>query len=173
MRLAARLVSRGLPLAACLALGLGACKEGPANGAAAAKTPATPVSSAAASPAPAAAPAPAAGSAPAGSPPPSTGAVAAGAAAPALPERAIDVTADAKGFTPSRIEAKPREPLVLRFTRTTDDTCADVVVVHGDPVRHVLPLGKTVELRLSAPESGTLGFACGMNMYRGSIVVSG
>ena len=94
-----------------------------------------------------------------------------GATAAALPERAIDVTADDKGFTPSRIEARAHEPLVLRFTRTVENTCADQVVFRGDPVKHNLPVGRTVEVRVTAPESGALAFACGMNMYRGSVVV--
>ena len=92
--------------------------------------------------------------------------------AAALPERTVEIIADAKGFTPSRIQARSREPLVLRFTRTVEDTCADVVVVAGDPVKHLLPVGRAVEVRLAAPESGALAFACGMNMYRGSVVVA-
>lgn len=104
-------------------------------------------------------------------PAPKAAAAPAAATAAALPERSIDVTANEKGFTPSRIEAKPREPLVLRFTRTVEDTCADQVLFKGDPVKHLLPVGKTIEVRVTAPESGTLAFACGMNMYRGSVVV--
>ena len=93
------------------------------------------------------------------------------AASGALAERTVEITADDKGFTPSRIEAKAHEPLVLRFTRTVENTCADQVMFKGDPVKHNLPLGKTIEVRVTAPESGALAFACGMNMYRGSVVV--
>ena len=95
-----------------------------------------------------------------------------GVPAAPLPERTIAVTADEKGFTPSRIEVKPHEPLLLRFTRTAEATCADQVVFKGDPVKHLLPLGKTIEVRMSAPESGAITFACGMNMFRGSVVVA-
>lgn len=88
-----------------------------------------------------------------------------------LAERMVEVKASQEGFVPSRIEARPREPLLLRFTRTAEVTCADSVVVAGDPKKHDLPLGLPVDLRVVAPESGALAFSCGMHMYKGSVVV--
>jgi Cupredoxin-like domain len=88
-----------------------------------------------------------------------------------LPERLVAIRADNDGFTPARIEAKPGEPLLLRFTRTVEVTCADQVVIGKDPVKHALPLNQPVDLKVVAPPSGTLAFACGMHMYKGAIVV--
>ena len=83
----------------------------------------------------------------------------------------IEVTVDDHGFQPTRIEAAPGQPLVLRFTRKVKETCADAVDVQGDPVRHMLPLDRAVDVRVTAPQSGQIRFACPMDMYRGAIVV--
>jgi plastocyanin domain-containing protein len=63
--------------------------------------------------------------------------------------------------------------VTLRFVRKVAESCADAVEVQGDPVRHMLPLDTPIEVKVIAPASGELAFACPMNMYRGSIVVVG
>jgi len=83
----------------------------------------------------------------------------------------VAVTVTEKGFEPDHIQAAPSEPLVLRFTRKADPTCADAVEVQGDPVRHMLPLDKAVDVKVNVPKSGELAFACPMDMYRGAIQV--
>jgi plastocyanin domain-containing protein len=82
-----------------------------------------------------------------------------------------DVTVTGKGFEPDRIQAKPGQQVTLRFTRKAAQTCADAVFVQGDPVQHMLPLNAPVDVKVTAPASGELAFACPMNMYRGAIVV--
>ena len=82
-----------------------------------------------------------------------------------------DVTVTEKGFEPERIQVKAGQQVTLRFTRKVAQTCADAVDVQGDPVRHMLPLNAAVDVKVTAPKSGELAFACPMNMYRGAIVV--
>ena len=84
-----------------------------------------------------------------------------------------DVSVTEKGFEPARLEVPADRELVLRFTRKVAESCADAVVVQGDPVKHMLPQDKTVEVRLTAPKTGQVRFACPMDMYRGAIVVTG
>jgi plastocyanin domain-containing protein len=84
-----------------------------------------------------------------------------------------EVTVTKKGFEPARIEVPPGREVLLRFTRKVAETCADSVVVQGDPVKHMLPLDKPVDVRLTSPKTGEVRFACGMEMYRGAVVVSG
>ena len=99
-------------------------------------------------------------------PPPVPSAPAA-AAGPQVREIAVT----AKGFEPARVEVTPGQPVVLRFTRKIAETCADAVDVQGDPVRHMLPLDTPVEVKMSAPASGQLAFACPMKMINGAVVV--
>lgn len=84
----------------------------------------------------------------------------------------VDIAVTAKGFEPAEVRAGPNQPLVLRFTRKVAETCADAVNVKGDPVRHMLPLDRAVDVKLTAPPSGKINFACPMDMIRGAVVVS-
>jgi plastocyanin domain-containing protein len=82
-----------------------------------------------------------------------------------------EISVTEKGFEPDRVQTAPGQQVTLRFTRKIAQTCADAVEVQGDPVRHVLPLDAPVDVKVMAPKSGQLAFACPMNMYRGAIVV--
>jgi plastocyanin domain-containing protein len=62
--------------------------------------------------------------------------------------------------------------VILRFTRKVAETCADAVDVQNDPVRHMLPLDTPVDVKVVAPASGQLAFACPMQgMIHGAMVV--
>jgi plastocyanin domain-containing protein len=87
--------------------------------------------------------------------------------------KVVAITVTDKGFEPDHVDAAPSQPLVLRFTRKADPTCADAVEVQGDPVRHMLPLNSPVDVKVKVPQSGELAFACPMDMYRGAIKVVG
>lgn len=94
---------------------------------------------------------------------------AAAAVAPAA-RRRVAVEAGPRGFVPDRIAARPGEALVLVVTRTEESDCLSQLAVGGAaPV--ALPMNSPVEIVVTAPSSGTLTFACGMNMFRGAIVV--
>lgn len=83
--------------------------------------------------------------------------------------RRIDVTANESGYNPERIAAKPGEKLVLVFTRTVEGEClAELKTPEGKIVP--LPMNKPVEVPVTAPESGELTFACGMDMFKGTII---
>jgi plastocyanin domain-containing protein len=83
--------------------------------------------------------------------------------------RRIAIEANAKGYVPDRIGARPGEQLVLVFTRTIDSTCiAQLKTPDGKIVD--LPKGTPVEVTVTAPASGEVAFACGMDMFRGVVV---
>jgi thiol-disulfide isomerase/thioredoxin len=85
---------------------------------------------------------------------------------------AIDVTR--QGFTPRDIEVPSGRPIVLRFHRTFDKTCATEVVFEHDGKRVLkdLPLGKVVEVPVTFEKRGRIGYGCAMNkMIGGTITV--
>lgn len=83
--------------------------------------------------------------------------------------RTIAIQANADGYTPGKISGKPNEKLMLVFTRTVDSTCLQQLKTpSGEMVD--LPLNQPVKVAVTVPASGELGFACGMDMYRGVIV---
>jgi len=89
------------------------------------------------------------------------------------PQRlAIDVTT--KGFEPEAITVPAKKPLTLVFTRKTEATCTKTIVVKlgdGKTIERPLPLDKPVEIAVTFPKAGKLGYACSMDMNKGTIIV--
>src|SRR4051794_33409570 len=83
--------------------------------------------------------------------------------------RKISIEASKDGYSPERIVGKPGEKLVLVFKRTIEADClAQVKVADGAAVD--LPMNTPVEVPVTVPQSGELAFACGMGMYKGTVV---
>ena len=100
---------------------------------------------------------------------PSTSTPSGGSAATPDGPRRVTVEASKEGYAPDQIPGKPGEKLVLVFTRTFDASCiAQLKTPEGKLVD--LPLNKPVEVAVTVPQSGQLGFACGMDMFHGAIV---
>jgi plastocyanin domain-containing protein len=87
--------------------------------------------------------------------------------------RRINIAVTPEGYTPSAIEAKAGENLVLRFTRTAKGDCLSQVVFPDQKITRDLPLNTPVEVAIKAEKAGKIPFQCGMNMVRGSINVTG
>ena len=88
--------------------------------------------------------------------------------------RRIDIAVTEAGFEPKKVTVTKGEEVTLAFTRKTDKTCAKEVIVHlneKDTVEKDLPLNEVVPVTATFSKSGELGYACGMNMLGGVIVV--
>ncbi len=83
--------------------------------------------------------------------------------------RRIEVTATAEGYKPERIVGRPGEKLMLVFTRTVDSTCIAQLVT-PDKQTVDLPMNQPVEVAVTVPQTGEVGFACGMDMFHGVVV---
>jgi plastocyanin domain-containing protein len=83
--------------------------------------------------------------------------------------RRIDVAASMNGYNPERIAGKPGEKLMLVFTRTVEGECLSQVKTPDGKVIE-LPMNKPVEVPVTVPDKGELTFACGMDMFRGTII---
>lgn len=83
--------------------------------------------------------------------------------------RKIAIEAGKEGYVPDKISAKPNEKLTLVFTRTVDAECLAQVKT-PDGTLHDLPMNTPVEVAFTMPKEGKVTFACGMDMFTGTIV---
>ena len=86
----------------------------------------------------------------------------------------IEVSVTKRGFNPDTINVPANKPITLVFTRKTDETCTKSVVLKlddGKKIERELPLDKAVEIAITFPKAGKLGYACNMDMAKGVIVV--
>jgi mono/diheme cytochrome c family protein len=91
----------------------------------------------------------------------------------AQPKR-YEIAITTSGFEPGSIQVPAKTPVTLVFTRKTDQTCTKTIVVtldEGKTIERELPLDKPVEIAATFPKPGTLGYACSMQMNKGTIVV--
>ena len=82
----------------------------------------------------------------------------------------VEIDVDATGYHPAQIQAPAGAKLTLAFTRSTEAGCGQKLVIAAMEVERELPLGEAVDIEVQVPASGELGFACGMDMYRGKVV---
>jgi plastocyanin domain-containing protein len=83
--------------------------------------------------------------------------------------RHVAVEAGKDGYVPDKIAGKPGEKLVLTFTRTMDASCISQLKA-PDGTMVDLPLNKPVDVAVTVPQTGEVGFACGMDMFHGTVV---
>ncbi|HUP41154.1 MAG TPA: efflux RND transporter periplasmic adaptor subunit [Vicinamibacterales bacterium] len=91
------------------------------------------------------------------------------ASQPDVPEPRVIVSE--KGFEPSRVTLRLGVPARVTFVRTTDVTCATEVAIPSLKIKRTLPLNEPVTIELPSAKAGDIAFVCGMNMFRGTLVI--
>src|SRR5689334_1113511 len=75
------------------------------------------------------------------------------------------------GYAPDVIRAQPGIPLELVFDRQESGDCTSRVVFPDLAMSAALPAYEQTTVRVAAPAAGSFGFACGMNMIHGTLIV--
>jgi P-type Cu+ transporter len=75
------------------------------------------------------------------------------------------------GYSPERLRVRQGIPLELTFDRQESGDCTSRVVFQDFQVSAALPANQRTTMRLDPAEAGQFGFACGMNMIHGTLVV--
>lgn len=84
----------------------------------------------------------------------------------------VEIRVDDQGYHPATIRAASGRALTLVFRRADALNCGERVRFPSmGNLERDLPVGQAVEVAVTAPASGELAFTCGMDMYRGSVVV--
>ena len=89
--------------------------------------------------------------------------------APTNGPRKVAVEVNKEGYHPDKIPGKPGEKLDLVFTRTFEAECISQVKTPDGKLVD-LPMNKPVEVAVTVPQTGEVGFACGMDMFHGVVV---
>ena len=77
------------------------------------------------------------------------------------------------GYSPDRIEAVVGVPLRMVFDRQESGDCTSRVVFSDFGINRSLPAFTKTTVELIPDRAGAFGFACGMNMVHGTLVVGG
>lgn len=85
--------------------------------------------------------------------------------------REIEIVVE-DGYHPDRITVREGERVALRFVRHECSGCTREVVFPALNIRRELPPHRPVVIELPALRAGEYAFQCGMNMVRGTIVVT-
>ena len=76
------------------------------------------------------------------------------------------------GYTPNTISIPKGKTTKISFTRKDPSSCLEEVVLSDFKIRKYLPLNKKVTVEVTPKVKGEFGFACGMNMFHGKIIVT-
>lgn len=95
---------------------------------------------------------------------------AAPATSAAVQEHTVNVSGS--GFAPSSLSVRKGQLVRLHFKRDDQPTCADEVVFADLNIRKALRPNATTTVEITPVKAGDLTFACGMNMFKGKLVVS-
>lgn len=88
-----------------------------------------------------------------------------------IPEGAYRIIVNKDGFTPTEITYKQGAPLKLAFYRSDAQNCGSEIVFKDLHITKKLPVGRVVLIDIPTDASGEFAFACGMNMFKGKIIV--
>ncbi len=91
--------------------------------------------------------------------------------ATAIPAGAIRLSVTPGGFEPQRLRVPAGRAVTLAITRSADPNCGATIVFPGLGLTRELRPGQVTLVELPSRPAGEFGFACGMGMYRGSLVV--
>lgn len=85
--------------------------------------------------------------------------------------REIRVSATGDGFVPDKVTLPKGQAAVLVIKRTEEATCATEAIFVETGLKYDLPLNEEVRISLPTDKPVTFHYACGMNMYKGEVVV--
>ncbi|HSM80333.1 MAG TPA: cupredoxin domain-containing protein [Nodosilinea sp.] len=82
----------------------------------------------------------------------------------------VTVTVDG-GYDPSYITVQAGQPVRLNFYRQDPSSCLEEVRFPDFRIAQALPVNQTTAIEFTPTQPGRYEFACGMNMFRGTVEV--
>lgn len=82
----------------------------------------------------------------------------------------VDIVVEG-GYSPEVISIKKGKTTKINFIRKDVNSCLEEVVLPDFRIRKYLPLNEKVTVEIKPEKTGEFGYACGMNMFHGKIIV--
>lgn len=86
-------------------------------------------------------------------------------------EQTATIAVTESGYEPASITLKAGVPAKLTFIRKAEATCGTEIVIPDYKINQPLPLNKPVTVTFTPTEPGEMKMTCGMDMFRGKVVV--
>lgn len=81
------------------------------------------------------------------------------------------ILVNAGGYRPTNIKLRRGVPARLTFIRKVAESCGTEILIPAYGIKRPLPLNVPVVVSLTPTRSGTIKLTCGMDMFRGSLIV--
>lgn len=88
-----------------------------------------------------------------------------------IPSDAVKVTVSKKGYEPSELKVEKGKPVKLAFYRADAENCGGELNFPKLNITKKLPVGETVLVEFTPPDTGDISFSCGMGMMSGKVIV--
>ncbi|HEX8247455.1 MAG TPA: cupredoxin domain-containing protein [Pyrinomonadaceae bacterium] len=86
--------------------------------------------------------------------------------------KTVRVNISQEGYSPGSVSVKKGETVRLVFYRADANNCGEELVFPALNIKRRIPVRKRVVVTLTPRRAGEIAFACGMDMYRGKILVT-
>jgi thiol-disulfide isomerase/thioredoxin len=81
------------------------------------------------------------------------------------------IVVNGEGYRPASVTLKRGIPAQLTFVREIEETCGREIVIPAYGINRPLPLNTPVTVTFTPKRAGRFKFTCGMDMFRGVLVV--
>lgn len=85
-------------------------------------------------------------------------------------EQEVKITVDG-GYSPETVVLQKGVPATLVFERKDPSSCLERVVFSDFGINELLPQNEEKKIKIDTSKAGEFGYACGMNMFHGKVVV--
>ncbi|MFZ3301602.1 MAG: cupredoxin domain-containing protein [Microgenomates group bacterium] len=85
-------------------------------------------------------------------------------------DNSIEITVSG-GYKPSVLKIKKDVTTTLLVKRTEQNSCLEEIVFPDFKIKEYLPVNEVVKINIRPTKTGNFEFHCGMNMYKGKIIV--
>jgi len=86
--------------------------------------------------------------------------------------KTVRINISEAGYAPASVSIKKGQTVRLVFYRSDANNCGEELVFPALNIKREIPVRRRVVVTITPRRAGEIAFACGMDMYRGKILVT-